>query len=104
DGTVRDVQRAAAQSGHMRVLIGGDNETPRVVHVRDTLLEPVEAPVLRTSRPVLTITHETSAYQALARMRQRGEQFAVVTNGSRRVGVVTIADILRHVLPPAVRG
>jgi hypothetical protein len=32
-------------------------------------------------------------------MRQAGEQLAVVTSGSRWVGVVTIADILRHVLP-----
>ncbi|GGA68487.1 membrane protein [Pseudoclavibacter endophyticus] len=103
DGTVADVQHAAARSGHMRVLIGGDAQVPRVVHVRDTLLEPADAPALRLSRAARTIADDTPAYHALARMRQGGEQLAVITSESRRLGVVTIADILRHVLPPAVR-
>ena len=37
-------------------------------------------------------------------MRRASEQLAVVTDGQRVTGVVTIADILRNVLPPTPDG
>ena len=38
-------------------------------------------------------------HAALARMRESSEQLAVVMDGERFVGVVTLADVLRRILP-----
>ncbi|MFC7404217.1 CNNM domain-containing protein [Georgenia alba] len=98
--TVADVQAAATRSGHMRMLVeqpGG--AVPRQVHVRDTLPEPPERQIAQLTRPVLALDGRTPVYEALARMRTTSEQLAVVTDHGQFVGLVTIADILRRVLP-----
>lgn len=41
----------------------------------------------------------TPVYQALAVSRERSEQLAAVMDHDRFVGVITISDILRHILP-----
>ncbi|OQO94656.1 hypothetical protein B1813_00645 [Saccharomonospora piscinae] len=99
DATVADVREAAARSGHMRILVQRpDGGAPRLVHVRDTLLEPADAPAGELARPALTLTAATPVYEALGRMRGTSEQLAVVMDGDR-FGVVTVTDILRRVLP-----
>ena len=40
DATVGDIHTVAAESGHMRILVLGADAAPRVVHVRDVLLDP----------------------------------------------------------------
>jgi len=99
-GTVAQVQEAAARTGHMRILVmDDDSSTPRVVHVRDTLMEPEDAPVGPLTRPVMTLDVRTPVYEALGVARERSEQLAVVLDEGRIVGVITIADILRHLMP-----
>lgn len=100
DATVADVQRAAAQSGHMRILIGDlATEALGVVHVRDTLLDAPDAPAAPFVRDVLTIAGETPVYQALARMRASSQQIVVVVAGEQFRGVVTLTDVLPRLLP-----
>lgn len=102
--TVEDVQDTAHRSGHLRILLstpGGD--LPGVVHVRDTLNEAADRPVRELARPAFTLPPSTPVYEALARMRDRGEQLAVITTDGRAVGVLTVSDILRRVLPSARR-
>jgi CBS domain containing-hemolysin-like protein len=72
---------------------------PGVVHVRDTLLEPAEREVREISRPALVLTGQTPVSEALARMRETSEQLATVMDGDRFLGVVTVSDVLRRVLP-----
>jgi len=101
--SVADVQAAATRSGHMRILVAADpgiaGSFPGVVHVRDTLLEPDARPAREVARAAFVIAVGTPVHEALARLRQASEQFAVVMEGQRFVGVVTLADVLRRVLP-----
>lgn len=103
DATVADVRAAALQSGHMRILMAGAIGTaPTVVHVRDTLLLPKAQPARDIARPVFKLATQTPVHEALARMRGASVQIAVVMNGDVIKGIVTLADILKHVLPASI--
>jgi CBS domain containing-hemolysin-like protein len=98
--TVAEVQAAARASGHMRILMLGDPGTePRVVHVRDTLLLSDGDRAIGIARATFALTARTPVYEALARMRENRVQFAVVTDESGMRGIVTLADILKRLLP-----
>ncbi|QYJ03266.1 CNNM domain-containing protein [Nocardioides panacisoli] len=98
--TVADVRAASVRSGHLRILLHDDGPgAPRVVHVRDTLLEPDDRAAADLARDPLRLARETPVHEALAQLRDGGEQLAAVMDGDRLVGVVTMADILRRVLP-----
>lgn len=100
--TVADVRAAALQSGHMRILMLGEDRTPSVVHVRDTLLLPDGGPAIETARPAFVLATQTPVYEALSRMRRASVQIAVVMDGDAIEGIVTLADILEHVLPAGI--
>jgi CBS domain containing-hemolysin-like protein len=98
--TVADVHVAALQSGHMRVLLSAeDGGAPSVVHVRDILLRPATQLARDCARPAYVLPAQTPVYEALARMRESSVQLAVVMEGDVVSGIVTLADILKHVLP-----
>ncbi|MFT0137728.1 CNNM domain-containing protein [Alcanivoracaceae bacterium MT1] len=98
--SVADVQRAAARSGHMRILVvRDDGRVTRVVHVRDSLLDEGDAPADPHARPALALDGGTTAGEALQAMRESGEQLAVLLADGRLDGVMTVADILSHILP-----
>ena len=100
--TVADVRAAAIQSGHPRILVlGAHGATPSVVHVRDTLLEPDARPAHELARSAFMLDAQTPVYEALARMRKASVHLAVIMGDGRMRGVVTLADILKRVLPAA---
>lgn len=121
DATVAQVREAAARTEHMRILIfdapgpdglprggvppgsvppgGVPRGGPEVVHVRDTLLEPDDAPARPLARSAMCLDRTTPVYEALSEARERSEQLMVVTDGQEFVGVLTVADILRKILP-----
>jgi len=100
--TVADLRAAAIRSGHLRILVlGADGAMPAVVHVRDTLLEPDARPAHELARRVFVLESQTPVYEALARMRRASVQLAVIMSDGRVRGVVTLADILKRVLPVA---
>ncbi|MDV8001062.1 hemolysin family protein [Rhodococcus sp. IEGM 1408] len=100
DATVAQVHEAAARTGHMRILVlDSEAPVPSVVHVRDTLMEPDHSPVLPLTRPVMVLDIRTPVYEALGAAREQSEQLAAVMDQGRFVGVITIADILKHLLP-----
>ena len=104
DATVADVQQAAADSGHKRILLTtADRRLPGLVHVRDTLTEPASRPARKLARKAFVLTPDTPVYEALGQMREEAEQLAVVMGEDRPVGVVGMADILHRVLPQAQR-
>ncbi|TWH01883.1 CBS domain containing-hemolysin-like protein [Nocardioides sp. J9] len=100
---VADVQDASRASGHLRILVGDEEQMTGVVHVRDTLALAPDEPVDPLVRPVLALAPDTKVYAALARMRESSTQLAVVTGGGRdrAHGVVTIADLLHRLFPLA---
>lgn len=98
--TVGEVRAASRRSGHLRILMD-TNEAgrfSRVVHVRDTLLAPDEAPSAPFARPVFALAADTSLHAALKTMRETRNHLAVVTDDRGAVGVVTLADVLRRLL------
>lgn len=98
--TVADLQAAAARSQHLRILVdAAAGGAPGVVHVRDTLLESRDRCVSELARPAFQLDADAPVYEALARIRSAGEQLAVVMEGGRFIGVITMSDILRRVLP-----
>jgi CBS domain containing-hemolysin-like protein len=108
DATVADVQALSARTGHMRILVadpqtppdrGGSGGQVRVVHVRDTLLEDARQPVSGLSRPAQLVEQDLPLHEGLAAMKAAREQLAVVVDGDRQVGVVTVQDILTRVVP-----
>lgn len=100
DATVADVHEAAARSGHLRIFVGDlSGGEPRLVHVRDTLLDSRDARVASHTRPCLVLSNDTLVHEALGQMRDSGEQLAVVQREHHAVGVITMTDILRRVLP-----
>ena len=102
DATVADVRAAAIQSGHLRILVlGAEGIQPSVVHVRDTLLEPETRAAHELARVAFVLDAKTPVYEALAQMRKSSVQLALVMNANSLLGVVTLADILKRVLPAA---
>jgi CBS domain containing-hemolysin-like protein len=103
NATVGDVRETTRRTGHLRILLGiGDGERlAGVVHVRDTLTAPVEAPAAPFARPVFTLDAGTPVHAALTSMRETRNHLAVVTDGGSIVGVITLADVLRRLFPQA---
>jgi CBS domain containing-hemolysin-like protein len=98
--TAADVRAASVTSGHLRILLGRD-DVRGVVHVRDTLLLDADAPVDDVARPPFVLDAGTTVHTALSQLREAGEQLALVRRDGRTVGVVTLADVLRRLLPHA---
>lgn len=98
DATAADVQAAAAASTHLRILVG-TGASARVAHVRDTLEVAPSTPAAAIARDPLVLGPDASAYDALARMRRGRVQLATVVDGDRLLGVVTLDDLLKEILP-----
>ena len=94
-----DVRRASLDSGHRRILVGSGKQVIGVVHVRDTLEVADSTAVRELMRPPFRVAADTAVYATVSRMRETGNQLALVTEGARVVGVVTLADLLRRLLP-----
>lgn len=100
DATVAEVQDVAVGTGHLRIIVAEpDGNVARVVHVRDTLLEDSDVRVGEIARPAFILPSATPVYEALARMREKREQLAVVGDSGVTIGVVSVSDILHRVLP-----
>ena len=96
--TAADIQAVAAASGHLRILIG-EGSASRVAHVRDTLSVPPNTPALELARDALVLAPDVSAHDALAHMRRNRVQLATVVENDQLLGVVTLDDLLREILP-----
>jgi CBS domain containing-hemolysin-like protein len=103
DATAGDVREATRRSGHLRILLGVVDGEPLagVVHVRDTLTAPDDAPAAPFARPVFTLDADTTVHAALKLMRETRNHLAVVTDAGSVIGVITLADVLRHLFPQA---
>lgn len=101
--TVADVQEEAARSKHLRILVQGPaGEAPGVIHVRDTLLEPAQRRVSELAGPAFLLDADVPVYEALSRIRSASVQLAAVMDDGEFIGVITLSDVLRRVLPISV--
>ena len=100
--TMSDVRAVSQSTGHLRVLVGAPLAPEGVVHVRDTLAHPDEAPVTPLVREVFSLAADAPVSAALTHMRETRQHLAVVHDaGGRFVGVVTLADVLERLFPTA---
>lgn len=97
--TAPDVRVAGQASGHMRILMTVADMTPRVVHVRDTLMLDDASPVASIARPAHVLSPTMPDYEALGRMRAVSVQSAVVMDNGQMLGVLSLSDIVMRVLP-----
>lgn len=93
------IRAATRRTGHLRILVGQPGHITGVVHVRDTLTLPDDADASPRVRPVLTLDADTTLHAALATMRQTRTHLALVADKGQGLGVVTLADVLRQLLP-----
>jgi CBS domain containing-hemolysin-like protein len=101
DATVGQLRETARRSGHLRILLRDGERIAGVVHVRDTLTAPDEAPAAQFARPVFTLDADTPVHAALKAMRETRNHLAVVTDAGSVVGVITLADVMRRLFPQA---
>ncbi|UJH70036.1 CBS domain-containing protein [Ornithinimicrobium sp. INDO-MA30-4] len=82
-------------------MLDDDVAPPRVIHVRDTLLHTGDEQAEALARPALVLPSNTPVYEALAKMRESGEQLVVLRDDGRLVGLVSVTDIMHRILPHA---
>ena len=104
NATMSAMQDATRRTGHLRVLLRERNRMVGVVHVRDTLETAPQAKASSVAQPVFELDSAMPLYEAMALMREQRKQLAVVRQGGRQIGVVTLSDILPGLLPPATDG
>lgn len=103
DATAADVRDAARVSGHMRILMhSAQKNAPAIIHVRDTLLLPDSTPAAKVARAAFTLDAQMPVYEALSKMRAASVQIAIVMREGNICGIITLADILKRVLPAGI--
>lgn len=106
--TVGQVRQATEESGHHRIIVGESiGSSPiatwptegirivGVVHVRDTLTGSENMPIRRLIRPILRLPADQNIHESLAQMRRTSSHIAVVMEGNRVMGLVTLSDVIR---------
>jgi CBS domain containing-hemolysin-like protein len=103
--TVRDLQRAAIESGHSRFpVFGNDLDDIRgVAHVKDSLRVPAERRdterIADHMRPALVIPDSQPLGAVLFELRTRGSGLAIVTDEyGGTAGIVTSEDLLEEIV------
>jgi CBS domain containing-hemolysin-like protein len=100
--TVAQVQSAARNSGHRRILVRDHDDYRAVVHVRDTMAAPPEEPAASFERAIFRLPAEMTLHAALAEMRRTRQHLAIVMDGTATLGLVTLADVLVRLAPTAL--
>lgn len=100
--TAADVQAATLAKHHTRVLIRDGERTIGVVHVRDTFNEPADRPAVQLARQPVVLQANTGIGTTLMRLRDGHTQLAVIMDGDREIGVVTLEDVLPGLMPSAI--
>jgi CBS domain containing-hemolysin-like protein len=97
--TVDVIREVSRESGHLRLVVWAEGEVIGFVHVRDTLAAPDETTARDLLREVLSFDGETPVFAALATMREKRGQLALVTSGGSLLGLVTMQDVVDRLLP-----
>jgi len=100
DATSDQVRRAAAASGHTRLLVLGDDGAIRgLVHVRDAITGPASATAGGLAYPMPALAPDTTVLDALTALRAARAQLAVITiPGQPFAGIISLDDLLGELL------
>ena len=96
-GEVREVSR---HDRHRRILVRTEAAGPlsHVVHVRDVLGLAEGAPITEAARPVTVVDGTMTVVRAFEEMREDSVQLALVERADGSHAVVTVTDVLTHLL------
>jgi CBS domain containing-hemolysin-like protein len=97
--TVARIREVSRESGHLRLVVRDGDRVVGFVHVRDTLGKPATVRARDLVREVLSFPADTPVHQALATMREKRGQLALVTEDDTLLGIVTMQDVVDRLLP-----
>ena len=95
---VERVRNATRESGHLRHVVWRGTAAVGAVHVRDTLAAPAGTTAAEVMRPILHLPADSLVYTAIADLRRRRSQFALVSDGDELIGLITMQDLLDRLL------
>lgn len=104
DADVAAIRAAAHATGHLRLVLRDDAEIVGYVHTRDTLHRQAADPASDLLRPLLRLQADTRIHQAVTAMRQNRSHLALVEEDGQTLGILTLTDLLRQLLPTAAVG
>jgi CBS domain containing-hemolysin-like protein len=94
----RRIRAAAADSGHLRLLVASGRHVHGVLHVRDALVEPGRS-AADLARPVPRLTTATTVPEALTTLQDARAHLGLVAGGNGEVlGIVSLNDLLGELL------
>ncbi|GAB1513278.1 hemolysin family protein [Actinophytocola sp. KF-1] len=99
DAGPADIARVAHETGHLRLVVRAGGQPLGVVHVRDAVTRR-DGTAADLMRPVRTLAADTPMYAALSTMRESRNHLALVEDGGRLAGLVTLQDLLDRLLLP----
>ena len=92
------IRQAAAQSGHLRLLVGTPDDLQGVLHARDALLHPNRT-AAELARQVPRLPCVTQAPEAVTALQEARAHLALVTGqGGKIIGMVSLTDLLGELL------
>ncbi|MEV7012978.1 hemolysin family protein [Streptosporangium sp. NPDC051022] len=99
DATDAQVRRAAADSGHLRLLVnsGRPGDVLGVLHVRDALVRPGATPA-ELARPVPRLDKSTTVPEAVSVLQEARAHVGLITDGGEVAGMVSLTDLLGELL------
>lgn len=93
-----EIERVSLTSGRSRLVVLDAGDRPLgIVHIRDVLKRPEATAAELLSEP-FTLAPDTAISQAVSAMRRERAQLALLTEGGKATGLVTLEDLLEQVL------
>ncbi|MEU7741046.1 hemolysin family protein [Nonomuraea sp. NPDC049158] len=92
------IKQAAAESGHLRLLVGAPEDVQGVLHARDALINPNRA-AGDLARPVPRLPCVTQVPEAVTALQEAHAHLALVTDQAGTViGMVSLTDLVGELL------
>lgn len=92
------IKAVAAQTGHLRLLVGSSGDVRGMLHARDALLRP-DASAAELARPMPRLPCVTQVPEAVTALQEARAHLGLVTSADGSViGMVSLTDLLGQLL------
>lgn len=98
DASPSQIRSAAAESGHLRLLVRSAGTPVGMVHARDAVTASADTTARGLMRPVVRVSPQERLGDLLHTMRTDRTHLAVVVDDDRTLGVVTVTDVADRIL------
>lgn len=88
-----EIKKAAAQSGHLRLLVREGDDIRGVLHARDAVLQP-ESLAGDLARPMPRLPCVTQVPEAVTALQEARAHLGLVMGGEDVIGLVSLSDLL----------